>query len=91
MVRPEDVYTQVKAMVDKFHQSDCVFGDLRPPNDIFVVNKTFLIDFDWAGKYGEAFYLMELGEGIPRTRRAPGLVIFSFTSILQKAYTFAWA
>jgi len=62
--KPKDTYAQVKAMVDKLHDSDYVFGDLRPPNIVFRKGKAFLVDFDWAGKQGEAFYPMELAEGI---------------------------
>lgn len=51
-------------MIDKLHGSDYVFGDLRPPNVVFSWGKAFLVDFDWAGKYGEAFYPTELEEGI---------------------------
>ena len=66
VAKPKDTYTQVKAMVDKLHGSDFVFGDLRPPNVVFADDKAFLVDFDWAGKHGEAFYPMELGEGITK-------------------------
>jgi len=63
---PKDTYAQVKAMIDKLHASDYVFGDLRPPNIMFAGTKAFLIDFDWAGKHGEAFYPFELGEGVTK-------------------------
>ena len=43
-----------------------VFGDLRSPNVVSVKGRAFLVDFDWAGKHGEAFYPMELGEGITK-------------------------
>ncbi|KAF9642685.1 hypothetical protein BDM02DRAFT_3105347 [Thelephora ganbajun] len=62
--RPKDTHAQIKAMVDKLHGSDYVFGDLRPPNIVFSGGKPYLVDFDWAGKYGETFYPTELGEGI---------------------------
>jgi len=64
--RSEGTYIQVKAMVDKLHGSDYVFGDLRPPNLMFSGNKAFLVDFDWAGKRGEVFYPAQLGEGITK-------------------------
>ena len=66
MAKPKDTYAQVKAMVEKLHDSGYVFGDLRPPNVVFATSKAFLVDFDWAGKHGEAFYPMELGEGITK-------------------------
>ena len=66
MAKPKDTYAQVKVMVEKLHNSGYVFGDLRPPNVVFVASKAFLVDFDWAGKHGEAFYPMELGEGITK-------------------------
>ena len=33
-----------------------VHGDLRPQNIIVAENKVYIIDFDWAGKEGEATY-----------------------------------
>lgn len=62
--RPWDVHQQANAMIDKLHASDYVFGDLRPPNTMFSGSKVLLVDFDWAGKYGETFYPLDLGEGI---------------------------
>jgi hypothetical protein len=64
--RPENTHAQVKAMIDKLHESGYVFGDLRPPNVVFFERKAFLADFDWAGKDGETFYPTELGEGITK-------------------------
>ena len=63
---PKDARAQVKAMIDKLHELDYVFGDLRPPNVVFSGGKAFLVDFDWAGKCGEVFYPGELGEGITK-------------------------
>jgi serine/threonine protein kinase len=62
--RPQDTYTQLRAMIQTLHDSSYVFGDLRPPNVMFSGTKVFLIDFDWAGKEGEVFYPTQLGEGI---------------------------
>jgi len=73
MAKPGDTYAQVKAMVGKLHDSGYVFGDLRPLNVVFVAGKTFLVDFDWAGKHGETFYPMELGEGITKYCGGRGL------------------
>ena len=36
--------------------NDYVHGDLRPQNIIVAENKVYIIDFDWAGKDGEATY-----------------------------------
>ena len=44
MAKPKDVYTQVKAMVEKLHDSGYVFGNLRPPNVVFAASKPFLVD-----------------------------------------------
>jgi len=65
-VKPSDTHAQVKEIVDILHKADFVFGDLRPPNVVFKGSTAFLVDFDWAGKHGEAFYPMELGEGITK-------------------------
>ena len=59
-----DAREQLKAIIDKLHESGHVFGDLRPPNVMFSESRVVLIDFDWAGKCGEAFYPTEVGECI---------------------------
>ena len=65
MAKPKDTYAQVKAMVENLHDSGYVFGDLRPPNVVFMAGKA-PVDFDWAGNHGETFYPMEPGEGITK-------------------------
>jgi len=35
---------------------DLVHGDLREPNILCVGEKVMLIDFDWGGRVGEAYY-----------------------------------
>ena len=40
-----------------------------------VKGRAFLVDFDWAGKHGEAFYPMEPGEGITKHCGGRGLKI----------------
>lgn len=61
---PLNAREQIEAMVIKLQESDQVFGDLRPPNVVFSDRKAYLVDSDWARKYGEAFYSTELGTGI---------------------------
>ena len=53
---PGDAREQIKAAIDKLHERDLVFGDLREPNVLFSEDSAFLIDFDWAGKANEARY-----------------------------------
>lgn len=53
---PEDAREQVRKAIDLLHDEGFVFGDLRSPNVLFSKGKVFLIDFDWAGKVGEARY-----------------------------------
>jgi len=65
--RPRDsTRKQVKAAIEKLHASDYVFGDLRPPNVMFSGCEVVLVDFDWAGKHGEAFYPTQLGDGVTK-------------------------
>ena len=47
---------QTKEAIKKLHDGGFVFGDLRPPNVLFSGGRVLLIDFDWAGKSGEAQY-----------------------------------
>ena len=61
--KPPDARAQIEVMVIKLRESDQVFGDLRPSNVVFSDGKAYLVDFDWAGKHGEAFYPTELGTG----------------------------
>lgn len=61
---PEDARKQVTRAVDMLHKEEFVFGDLREPNILFSDGKVFFIDFDWAGKVGEAFYPSNLSSGI---------------------------
>ena len=53
---PRDARDQVEEAIKKLHEKQLVFGDLREPNVLFSEGKVFLIDFDWAGKVGEARY-----------------------------------
>ncbi|KAG6382178.1 hypothetical protein JVT61DRAFT_828 [Boletus reticuloceps] len=47
---------QLKQLVKDFHLSNYVHGDLRLPNMYCVGDKINLLDFDWGGLVGEAFY-----------------------------------
>lgn len=68
--KPDNAYEQVKSMVENLHNLGFVFGDLRPPNVVFREKKAYLVDFDWAGKHGDACYPLGIGEAI--TKFAPG-------------------
>ncbi|KAH9979886.1 hypothetical protein BGW80DRAFT_1441969 [Lactifluus volemus] len=48
---------ELKTLVQSFHDNGFVHGDLRNPNIICDdKGSVFLIDFDWSGKEGDAFY-----------------------------------
>ncbi|KAK0462415.1 uncharacterized protein EV420DRAFT_1628054 [Desarmillaria tabescens] len=68
---PESFVASIREAVHKLHEHGFVFGDLRRQN-IMVTrdDKVKLIDFDWAGKEGEAEYPMQLSEKI---QWAPGV------------------
>ncbi|KDQ56619.1 hypothetical protein JAAARDRAFT_194606 [Jaapia argillacea MUCL 33604] len=54
---PTTFSEQLKAAIDHLHEKDFVFGDLRQPNVMVSKGgKVQLIDFDWAGREGEARY-----------------------------------
>ena len=59
-----DAHEQLRAIIDKLHESQYVFGDLRSPNVMFSGSRVVLIDLDWAGKHGETFYPTEIGDCI---------------------------
>ena len=45
------------------HEQNFVHGDLRPPNvHIGKDGKVYVLDFDWAGLVGKAFYPFSLAE-----------------------------
>ena len=47
---------ELKALVNTFHARGLVHGDLRDPNIVCDGRRVMLLDFDWAGKDGEASY-----------------------------------
>ncbi|KAI0050119.1 hypothetical protein FA95DRAFT_1676989 [Auriscalpium vulgare] len=54
---PSPLHDQVKTALDVLHKNRYVYGDLRGPNILKTAdNRAMLIDFDWAGKEGEARY-----------------------------------
>ena len=55
---PANAREQAQEAIKKLHDEGFVFGDLRPPNVLFLGRRVFLIDFDWAGKKGKARYPM---------------------------------
>ncbi|KAE9399796.1 hypothetical protein BT96DRAFT_769871, partial [Gymnopus androsaceus JB14] len=64
------VQTSIKEAVIKLHDLGFVHGDLRGPN--ILVQKDFaaeapavlLLDFDWPGKEGEAFYPRKMNKSL---------------------------
>ena len=55
----EDKDTLIKSLrkaLDILHKRGFVFGDLREPNILISGGDLRLVDFDWCGKVGEAFY-----------------------------------
>jgi hypothetical protein len=62
--RPMDAREKAEEAIKKLHDAGLVFGDLRTPNILFSGGKISLIDFDWAGKVGEARYPRGLSRGV---------------------------
>lgn len=59
---PLDVHTQIKEILTNLHSEGYVFGDLRRPNILVNrMNKIFLIDFNWCGRYKSIMH-----DGIPK-------------------------
>ena len=61
---PDDARKQIENAIQKLHDKEFVFGDLRGPNVMFSKDKVFLIDFDWAGKKGEVRYPRNLSRRV---------------------------
>ncbi|KAJ7120950.1 hypothetical protein C8R44DRAFT_787049 [Mycena epipterygia] len=61
---PEDFAQQLTEIVSVLHNNGYVFGDLRWPNVMVAERKIKLIDFDWAGKVGDAKYPIHLARNI---------------------------
>ena len=60
-----DTRAEIEEAIHTLHQGNFVFGDLRPPNVMISKdNKTYLIDFDWSGREGEARYPLHLSKNV---------------------------
>ncbi|TFK62631.1 hypothetical protein BDN72DRAFT_872475 [Pluteus cervinus] len=55
---PKIVWENVHKAVELLHTKDIVFGDLRPPNILYLEseNRAVLVDFDWPAKHEEGRY-----------------------------------
>jgi serine/threonine protein kinase len=56
---PSSVFDDIRAKLKKFHEAGFVHGDIRDTNIMVSksnARKFKIIDFDWAGKRGEARY-----------------------------------
>ena len=61
---PNDAREKIEKAIKTLHDAKIVFGDLRAPDIIFSGGNPFLIDFDWAGKEGEARYPRNLSRSV---------------------------
>ncbi|KAH7886464.1 hypothetical protein F5I97DRAFT_1928318 [Phlebopus sp. FC_14] len=73
---PPDFHSDLAEAIQKLHDEGFVFGDLREPN-IMITNddkpKVQLIDFNWAGKKGEARYPVSISRSIQWPEGVQGL------------------
>ncbi|KAI0808283.1 hypothetical protein C8Q74DRAFT_1363684 [Fomes fomentarius] len=69
---PPTVYESMHSAIEVLHQAGFVFGDLRLSNIMCVPDgRVMLVNFDWAGKAGEARYPVTLNDSL--TIWAPGV------------------
>ena len=61
---PENARTQIEEAIQRLHDAQLVFGDLRAPNIMVSGDKVFFIDFDWAGEEGKVRYPRNLSRRI---------------------------
>jgi hypothetical protein len=64
----DTIRKDIRNGVNHLHSAGFVHGDIRPPNILIADegNRVMILDFDWAGKRGEARY--PLGGGCRRLR-----------------------
>ena len=74
------ITVKVPEIVQKLHDADFVHGDIRP-NNLLVDRRTLtskdgfkihFIDFDWAGRQGEAVYPMRVNNVTVPSQRPEG-------------------
>ena len=62
--RPDDFEGFLQKLKAKLDAHQFVHGDLRAPNIVFDDSKIRIVDFDWAGKNGEARYPLILNSEV---------------------------
>ena len=67
---PKNAREKTEETIQKLHDAQLVFGNLRPSNVMLSWDKLFLIDFDWAGRLNEARYPMTLPRNVRWPREA---------------------
>ena len=72
-VLPKDIREKTEKAIQKLHDGQFVFGDLRGSNVMVSKDKMFLIDFDWAGKVNEARYPLNLSRSVKWPKEAEEL------------------
>lgn len=70
---PKNAHAQVEKAIEKLHDAQLVFGDLRQPNIMISGSTVFLIDFDWAGKVNEVRYPRNLSRNVNWPKAAEDL------------------
>jgi len=70
---PEDAREKMEKAIQKLHDAQLVYEDLRAPNVMFPGDKVLLIDFDWAGKVGKAHYPRNLASWVKWPEEAENL------------------
>ncbi|KAF8895993.1 hypothetical protein BD779DRAFT_1433827, partial [Infundibulicybe gibba] len=81
--RPGDLKERVYDAVSAFHEKGMVHGDLRDVNIMVKGLEFTIIDFDWAGKMGEAHYPRFLNKGLD-IGRMPAESVGDFMPILRE-------
>ena len=72
-ILPKDIREKAEKAIQKLHDGQYVFGDLRAVNVMVSGDKVFLIDFDWAGKVNEARYPLNLSRSVKWPKEAKEL------------------
>ena len=59
---PAPIFGQIEAALQKLHDENIVFGDLRLPNLMVRNERVLFIDFDWCGEHDMDKYPISLNE-----------------------------
>ena len=88
MAARENAKTKLTKILEEMHAMNYVHGDIREPNILVDEDGKFqIVDFDWAGEFGEVTYPTNIRiEAFLGTDINPGMHIAKFHDMAQLSY-----